>query len=392
MVCNFNNGNKIDNSPIEDKANSSSIKLTRIYIEPTSACNLSCQTCVRNTWEEKIGSMNMETFHAIIHNLKDFPNLERVALWGIGEPLMHKQIGSMIKQVKQLNVEAELITNAMLLTPEKAEELVHSGLDRMVVSIDSVSDAQFAEIRTGATLSNVLNNVKRLNQIKHIQGISTPEIGIEFTLMKKNMGELQHLKELASHLEASFIIVTNLLPYSEDQKDEILYWNSATEAHDKPRSKHNPEISIPRIDVRPEHTSNLGKLSFEALSYGSNPHVTQNYNGVCPFVEKGSIAFNWNGEASACVPLMHSYNCFVLGRKKKIVNHNYGNINTESLADIWNKDDFKIFRRKIMNNEFSPCIECGGCDMNQSNIEDCFGNLHPTCGDCLWAKGVIQCP
>ena len=41
---------------------------------------------------------------------------------------------------------------------------------------------------------------------------------------------------------------------------------------------------------------------------------------------------------------------------------------------------------------FSPCIQCGGCDFFESNQEDCIGSPMPACGGCLWAQGVIQCP
>jgi len=30
--------------------------------------------------------------------------------------------------------------------------------------------------------------------------------------------------------------------------------------------------------------------------------------------------------------------------------------------------------------------------MADMNEEDCFANPFPTCGGCLWAMGVIQCP
>ena len=35
---------------------------------------------------------------------------------------------------------------------------------------------------------------------------------------------------------------------------------------------------------------------------------------------------------------------------------------------------------------------CGGCNQVDANKEDCFGSTFPTCGGCLWAQGVIQCP
>jgi dihydroorotate dehydrogenase subfamily 1 len=38
------------------------------------------------------------------------------------------------------------------------------------------------------------------------------------------------------------------------------------------------------------------------------------------------------------------------------------------------------------------CTSCGACELMNNNEEDCFGNKFPTCGGCLWAQGVIQCP
>jgi len=34
--------------------------LRRLYLEPTSACNLACQTCIRHTWSEPLGSISRE--------------------------------------------------------------------------------------------------------------------------------------------------------------------------------------------------------------------------------------------------------------------------------------------------------------------------------------------
>ncbi len=50
------------------------------------------------------------------------------------------------------------------------------------------------------------------------------------------------------------------------------------------------------------------------------------------------------------------------------------------------------FRDLVQRFDFSPCSDCGGCNLAETNEEDCFGNGFPVCGDCLWAKGVIQCP
>jgi len=62
------------------------------------------------------------------------------------------------------------------------------------------------------------------------------------------------------------------------------------------------------------------------------------------------------------------------------------------LIELWNDPEYVAFRERVQLFDFSPCTFCGGCEMAESNEEDCFGNPFPTCGGCLWAQGVIRCP
>ena len=34
----------------------------KLYLEPTTACNLECRTCIRNTWADPNQHMSMKTF------------------------------------------------------------------------------------------------------------------------------------------------------------------------------------------------------------------------------------------------------------------------------------------------------------------------------------------
>ena len=72
--------------------------------------------------------------------------------------------------------------------------------------------------------------------------------------------------------------------------------------------------------------------------------------------------------------------------------HGLGNVNQERLQDIWEKGEYVQFRDRVVRFDFAPCTDCGGCDLSETNERDCAGNTFPVCGDCLWAKGVIQCP
>jgi hypothetical protein len=69
-----------------------------------------------------------------------------------------------------------------------------------------------------------------------------------------------------------------------------------------------------------------------------------------------------------------------------------GNVGREEFGKIWDGREFTEFRKRVLKFDFPPCIHCNMCDLIETNMEDCFENRFPVCGDCLWARGVILCP
>lgn len=60
--------------------------LRKLYIEPTTGCNLHCRTCIRNIWEDPESQMPMSTFHRLLDSLSELPQLNRVVFTGFGNP------------------------------------------------------------------------------------------------------------------------------------------------------------------------------------------------------------------------------------------------------------------------------------------------------------------
>lgn len=365
--------------------------LAKVYVEPTTTCNLRCRICVRNSWSEPVGSMEMATYGRLVDGLREVPSLRTMAFWGFGEPLLHPDIVEMVALAKELGAETELITNGLLLDKEMAERLVMAGLDTLVVSVDGTSPESYADIRSSADFRLVQEKVEGLHAVRRANSRDNPEIGLEFVVTRRNVSELPNLHRLAYSMEASFVVVTNVLPYTEEFKEEILY-RLATGSYSLARSKWSPEIVLPRIDARREYLEPLLGL----LRYGGVidplPRRSDGAEGYCRFVGEGAVAVAWDGEVSPCVALMHSYTCYVLGREKAIRRYTLGNVGREEITRIWDRDEYVQFRARVQQFDFSPCAHCGGCQLAESNEEDCFGNQFPVCGDCLWARGVILCP
>ena len=77
---------------------------------------------------------------------------------------------------------------------------------------------------------------------------------------------------------------------------------------------------------------------------------------------------------------------------RRIRAYHPGNVNERSLSEIWNDEAYRSFRDRVHRFAFSPCLNCGGCDLRGSNEDDCYENGFPTCGECLWAAGIVRCP
>jgi MoaA/NifB/PqqE/SkfB family radical SAM enzyme len=365
--------------------------LAKVIVEPTSACNLNCRTCVRHSWDEPIGSMSMATYRALIAGLRDVPTLRTIALWGIGEPLVHPDIVEMVRLAHDLGVRTEMITNGLLLTEQMAERLIVAGLDRVVVSIDGVTPEAQADVRSGASLQRVRRNILTLHDVRDRLDRENPEVGLEFVLLKRNLSELPGLRDLARDLEAKSVIVTGVLPYSAELADETMYGLWAGKTYGDP-STWSPEILLPKVDARREALEPVVKLLEYAGVVGSPAARRKGATGYCRFVAEGTAAVSWDGQLSPCVGLLHSYSCYVNGRQKRMRRYRLGSVADEPIGEIWGKEEYRAFRKRVLDFSFAPCTDCGACEMAETNETDCYNNPFPVCGDCLWAKGVIQCP
>ncbi|MFY9446498.1 MAG: radical SAM protein [Dethiobacteria bacterium] len=365
----------------------------RLYIEPTNSCNLKCKTCIRRSWSEKEGFMDFDLYQKIIASAQKIPTFEKVSFWGWGEPLLHPRIVDMIAAAKGAGAMTQMITNGMLLTKGLAEVLVQTGLDSVIISIDSPEAAEYARIRPGADLTRIIENIRALVSFRN-RTLSPLEVGLEFVATKSTVKHLPRMRALAGSIGADFLFVTNVLPYEESYSQEILYSSTADYGAGGSGYHWHPRLLLPPLDNQADSTEHvIGALQKGERLINSTIHsIVNRGRGYCRFVGEGSLAVSWNGEMSPCIALMHNYTCYVLGRKKSIKKYVVGNIKDSSIREIWEQEEFKLFRKRVQRFDFPPCTFCGTCERVEANEEDCFYNPFPVCGDCLWAQGVIQCP
>jgi MoaA/NifB/PqqE/SkfB family radical SAM enzyme len=104
------------------------------WLEPTAACNLSCDGCYRKN--EKNSHKSMEVIREELDIFTRLRICDGVSIAG-GDPLMHPDIIEIVKDVKARNLKPIINTNGLALTKELLHELKKAGVFGFTFHIDS---------------------------------------------------------------------------------------------------------------------------------------------------------------------------------------------------------------------------------------------------------------
>jgi MoaA/NifB/PqqE/SkfB family radical SAM enzyme len=264
-------------------------------------------------------------------------------------------------------------------------------VQRVWVSLDGATPDSYADVRLGAALPEVITNLRALRAMRGQMSSERPRLGIAFVAMRRNLHDLPNVVRLGKSLGADLFSVTNVYPHTAELREEMLYRQSFYES-DLASSEWSPLIALPRMDIDEENLAVIAQalkgrgtasIARQALHLGAS---------TCPFVEKGSVSVRWDGQVSPCLALLHSHQSYLDNHARMSHAYAAGSLKDQPLIEIWNDAGYRALRERLLAFDFSPCAFCNSCEFSESNLEDCFGNVQPACGGCLWAQGFIQCP
>ena len=144
--------------------------LRDLRISVTDRCNMRCRYCMPR---EVFGAdfpylprADVLTYEEIDRLVGLFVSLgvEKIRLTG-GEPLLRKDLSTLVSMLSMHGVEIAMTTNGVLL-PRYAPALSAAGLDRVTVSLDAIDEATFAEITdSGHTVAAVLAGIEAAESV-----------------------------------------------------------------------------------------------------------------------------------------------------------------------------------------------------------------------------------
>lgn len=139
----------------------------RVNIDPCDLCNFRCDFCFQSKSDEFQGClMTDETFERVLSQLRQFDEpINVIQLFGLGEPLINKNVPSFIKKIREAGVakQIKLTTNGSLLTHERIDQLMEAKLDELVISLNGLKDADFERIvKKKVDFGCMLDNIQYL--------------------------------------------------------------------------------------------------------------------------------------------------------------------------------------------------------------------------------------
>jgi MoaA/NifB/PqqE/SkfB family radical SAM enzyme len=295
-----------------------------VFVDPSDACNFKCRFCptsdrplmkaVGRPWQQ----MPFELFRKIADDMADFPGkVEVLRLYKDGEPLLNKRLADMVKYAKDVGASRRIdtTTNAALLTKEKGKALADAGLDRINISIYGVSNEHYRSF-SGVSLEfeRVLANVRDFYEVRG---------GCEM-LVKINGDTL-----------------------SQDEKQMFLdqFGDYADKIHIEHIMSCWPGFELRGVEV------NLDKGI-----YGQQIQEVD----ACPYPFY-SMSINSDGVSSVCF--------LDWGRQMDV-----GDVKTQSVAEVWNGQVLKAYRKMFLEGGRKQHGLCGSCGQMSHGMPD---NLDP---------------
>ncbi len=180
---------------------------SRLYIECTAACNISCfQSCCAPetgiTRTRQAGMLDFEIFRRVVDEAG--PSLGRIDFFNYGEAFLHKRAVEMCEYIKQRHPHVYLYTstNGLALGEERARRLVRSGIDEVTFSIDGASQDTYVRYRQRGRFDTAMAALRAMAEEKRAGGRDLPVLNWRYILFTWNDSddETQRARDMAAEI------------------------------------------------------------------------------------------------------------------------------------------------------------------------------------------------
>ena len=315
-----------------------------LYLEVTNRCNLLCETCPR-TFEslEPPADMSWELFVRIVDQV---PNIARVVLHGVGEPMLVKALPRMIRYLKDRGTYVLFNTNGTLLQPRRFEELINTGLDELRVSLDAADRESYRRVRGKDFFDRIVRDVGKFVAYQRDVGATTPRVSLWLTGLKETIDQLPAFVRLAATMGVPEVHLQRLVfdaqGYGLARAESSLF--ERTQAEERAVIEAAQAIGA-ELGV----TLDASGATEPGLSL--KRQETEQPWSTCrrPW---SLMYFTAHGRALPC--------CIAPFSVRGYSNYTLGDATQQTLREIWNGQAYRGFRASLLSDAPpAPCQNCG---------------------------------
>lgn len=285
-----------------------------ISIEPTTSCNLRCPQCPSGLREftRPTGMLQNQLFEKIILQTKK--HLHSLTFYFQGEPYLNPDFLKMVSFASNNNIFTITSTNAHYLTEENAKQTILSKLDKLIISVDGITQEVYEKYRIGGDYDKVIAGTKEILKQKKLLNSSSPHVVWQFVVFKTNEHQIEAVKKLGKELGVDEVKIKTAQIYDFENGHDLI-----PDQEEYARYKKGDS----------------GKFELK------NKLLNQ-----CWRMWQGCV-ITWDGKIVPC--------CFDKDAKYKL-----GNLEKDTFESIWFSESYNNFRRSILKsrNQIDICTNC----------------------------------
>lgn len=286
-----------------------------VSVEPAAVCQLRCPECPVGRRDNGISTsrntdrlMSVDLFRKVLEEVKQYAHT--MQFYFQGEPLLNKDLATMIAEAHEAGLYTIVSTNAQAMTKELAEALVKAGLSRIIVSMDGLTQATYGAYRIGGNIEKAKAALRYLRKAKEQYGGKTT-IELQCLRLKTNEHEWKELKRQYKALGADCLSLKTAQLYDYENGHDLM-------------------PSDPRYS---RYEQGAGGLY----------HRKKRSRG-CLRVWSGVVVTTTGEVLPCCYDKSHAYS--------------YGNIQDAPIAELFKNEKAMAFRRAAMSEQPKICQEC----------------------------------
>jgi radical SAM protein with 4Fe4S-binding SPASM domain len=289
-----------------------------LSFEPTTACNLRCPECPSGlrSFSRATGNLKSDFFRRTIDEI--YRDLLYLIFYFQGEPYINPDFLDMVAYARQKGIYTITSTNGHFLNSENARRTVESGLDRLIISVDGVTQEVYEQYRIGGKLETVLEGARNVVKWKKNLNSATPHLIFQFLVVRPNEDQIPAIYELAQSIGVDEVKLKTAQIYDYEQGNPLIPLNEKYARYAK-------------------QENGTYRLKNELLN-----HCWKLWH---------ACVITWDGIVAPC--------CF-----DKDVAHPLGNLKEQSFDSIWQGEAYQSFRASLLKgrDQIDICTNCTeGC-------------------------------